>query len=309
MQSSPRSGHDLHTARVGNRATGQARVAEEAHRRARADRNQVGKRLERLRHLLGEVRQPRDRRESGAALRAGNEGIREQTRAGPGRDACGDLELRCAQRGAAQQDGGRGVFAENGGRRLDPGARDRCGGLRLDGLRGTTSRVPGTVRRNDQGRRSGGGAGGGRDGVGHVASHIHGAARRPDPVRHRPGQRLDVRCEGGVCRDVPGRLVANHVHDRAARATRVVQVRNAVREAGTEMQQRERRPLGHPRVAVRGSRDYAFEQTQHGAHAGDRIQRGDKVHLRGPGVREAHLDPRIHRPSGARSQHRSCSHL
>ncbi len=68
---------------------------------------------------------------------------------------------------------------------------------------------------------------------------------------------------------------------------RVVEVRQPVAEARAEVQQRRRRLVGHPRVAVgRAGRD-TLEQRQHRAHLGHRVERGDEMHLRRAGVREA----------------------
>ena len=73
----------------------------------------------------------------------------------------------------------------------------------------------------------------------------------------------------------------------------VVQVRQPVAEPGPEVQQRGRGLVGHPPVAVGRARGDAFEQREHAAHLGHRVQRRDEVHLRRAGVGEAHVDTRV----------------
>ena len=60
---------------------------------------------------------------------------------------------------------------------------------------------------------------------------------------------------------------------------------------------------GHARVAVGRAGHHALEQAEHAAHAGDAVERGDEVHLRGAGIAEAGIDPafqqRVHQAFGA----------
>ena len=93
--------------------------------------------------------------------------------------------------------------------------------------------------------------------------------RGGDVARHGAGQRLDVGRERRVGAPVPGGVVADEVDDRRVGPAGVVQVGDAVGEAGTEMQQRQRRPAGDPAVAVGGAGDDALEQAEDAAHAGD----------------------------------------
>ena len=60
---------------------------------------------------------------------------------------------------------------------------------------------------------------------------------------------------------------------------------------GAEVQQHRRGLLGDAGVAVGRAGRRALEQRQHSAQTGHRIQGRHKVHLRGAGVREAHVDP------------------
>ncbi len=73
-----------------------------------------------------------------------------------------------------------------------------------------------------------------------------------------------------------------------------MQVREAVAEAGAQVEQRRRRLVGHAPVAVGGAGDHALEQAQHAADALDAVEGGHEVHLGGAGVREAHVDPARH---------------
>ena len=67
-----------------------------------------------------------------------------------------------------------------------------------------------------------------------------------------------------------------------------------VGEAWPEMQQCRRRLSAHSRVAVGGTGDDTLEQTEYTAHALDPVECGDKMHLRGAGIGEAHIDPAPH---------------
>jgi len=102
-------------------------------------------------------------------------------------------------------------------------------------------------------------------------------------VAERAGGALDVGGQGRVVEPVVGGVVADHVDDRRVRPHRVVQVGQAVGQAGAQVQQRRRRPVRHPRVAVGGTGDHTLEEAQHAAHAVDLVQGGHEVHLRRAG--------------------------
>ena len=70
-----------------------------------------------------------------------------------------------------------------------------------------------------------------------------------------------------------------------------MEVCGAIREAGAEMEQDERRPIGHAAIAVRSPRAHAFEKPEHRAYP-DGVERRDEVHLGRAGVREAELNAR-----------------
>ena len=87
-----------------------------------------------------------------------------------------------------------------------------------------------------------------------------------------------------------GRLVADDVDQRHAGAAGVVEVGEAVGEAGTAMQERRRRLAGHPRVAVGGAGGDALEEGEDAMDARHAVERGDEVHLAGAGIGEAGVD-------------------
>jgi hypothetical protein len=103
---------------------------------------------------------------------------------------------------------------------------------------------------------------------------------------------LDVRGERGVELEVPGGLIADQVHDRAARAPRVVKIGDAVGEARPEVEQGQRGPVGHAAVAVGRTGADALEQTENRPDTGNRVERRDERHLGRARIREADLDAR-----------------
>ena len=53
-------------------------------------------------------------------------------------------------------------------------------------------------------------------------------------------------------------MVADHVHDRRACSLGVMEIRQAVGESGSEMEERRGRLVEHASVAVGRSRDHVF---------------------------------------------------
>jgi len=88
-----------------------------------------------------------------------------------------------------------------------------------------------------------------------------------------------------------GGVLADDVDDAGIRLLGVVEIGKAVGQPRAEMQQRRSRCPLHAKIAVGGAGHYALEQAEHAAHALDPVQRGDKMHLRGAGIREADVDP------------------
>jgi hypothetical protein len=86
------------------------------------------------------------------------------------------------------------------------------------------------------------------------------------------------------------RMVADDVHHRGRRAACVVDVRDAVRVAGTAVEQRRGGPPRHPGVAVGAPGDDGLRQAEHAAHPRNPVERGHEMHLGRAGIREAMVD-------------------
>ena len=86
-------------------------------------------------------------------------------------------------------------------------------------------------------------------------------------------------------------MLADDVYDGNLRPARVVQIRDAVSQARSEMQQCARRFFPHARVAVCRSGDDAFEQSEHATHFGCAVERRDDVHFGRAWIRETGVDP------------------
>jgi hypothetical protein len=69
------------------------------------------------------------------------------------------------------------------------------------------------------------------------------------------------------------------IDDRDLRAAGIVQVGEAVAEAGTEMEQSACRLLRHSRIAVGSSGDDSFKQAQEATHLGDSVKSGDDMYF------------------------------
>src|SRR5208282_2630212 len=82
-------------------------------------------------------------------------------------------------------------------------------------------------------------------------------------------------------------MLADHVDHRHLGAAGIVEVREAIAEAGAEMEKRPCGFLGHPRVTVRRSSDDSLKKTQYATHFCDAVKRGDQMNFRCAGVGEA----------------------
>ena len=91
-----------------------------------------------------------------------------------------------------------------------------------------------------------------------------------------------------------GRMVPDDVDHRRTRAACVMQIRYAVAETRTEVQQRRRRDTCHARVSVGGAGDHALEQAEHTTHVRVVIERSDKMHFRGAGIGKTCGHPSVH---------------
>jgi hypothetical protein len=88
-------------------------------------------------------------------------------------------------------------------------------------------------------------------------------------------------------------VVADDVDHRGVGTTGIVQVGEAVAEAGAQVQQGAGRLAGDAGIAVGRAGGDALEEPEHRPHAGHVIQRGHEVHLGSARVGEAHLDAGI----------------
>ena len=111
---------------------------------------------------------------------------------------------------------------------------------------------------------------------------------------NRARNALDIRGEGRIVLQVIGGVVAHHIDHGHMPFLRIVDIGEAVAEAGAKVQERGGGALGDARKAIRGSGNHPLEQAQHAAHALDLIQRGDKMHLRRSGVGKTHRDTVVH---------------
>jgi hypothetical protein len=121
---------------------------------------------------------------------------------------------------------------------------------------------PTDIRRQDQRGDLAPAGAGRRDRIGGIETDVLGAAWPAHPGGHGAGQGVDVRLERGVESLVVGGVVPDDVDDRAAGPAGVVQIGQAVGQAGAEMQESGSRPPEHPPVSIRGSGGHPFEETQ-----------------------------------------------
>jgi hypothetical protein len=257
-------------------------VGEEGHRRARSHQHDVLRAAELVLGRLAGVAQPPRRRDPGAALeRIGN--VSTSSRA-PVAAAIRSAAASPRQRGVAadQQDARARRRSARPRRRARPrpGRAARGGGFGRH--RGPPTVAPADVGGQHQGRDPPGACGRPRRrrcrrrrGPGRTSS-----APSPTPTRRsrrcrtagaRPGAR-------GRCRWSPITLTTGTPARRALCRLASPLPRPAPGAAGSP------RDAGHPGVAVGGAGGDPLEQRQHAAHRRDAVERGDEVHLRGPGL-------------------------
>ncbi|MNO87480.1 hypothetical protein D3C76_789020 [compost metagenome] len=162
-------------------------------------------------------------------------------------------------------------------------------GYRRHGCCDLAACIPADIRGQDQAgdaARCGTGSLDRRRSGGSDRSNLCSGAR---PDRDGTCPTFDVGGQWRVVLAVMGGVVANDVDDRRVRSSRVVQIGQAVCQAGAAVQQRGRRLAGNARIAIRRAGNDAFEQAQHAAHAGDAVERGNKMHFAGPGIGEARV--------------------
>jgi hypothetical protein len=89
-------------------------------------------------------------------------------------------------------------------------------------------------------------------------------------------------------------MVTDHIDDRGVCAARIVQVRQSVGQARTQVQQGGRRSFGHAAIAVCGTGHHPLEKGQYSTHLGHRVEACHEVHLRRAWVGEADVHPAAH---------------
>jgi hypothetical protein len=82
-------------------------------------------------------------------------------------------------------------------------------------------------------------------------------------------------------------MLPNETDDGNMSPAGIVQIRKAVGESRTQMQESACRLFGHARVTISGPGDYTFKKAEHAAHFRQMVEGRDEVDLRGPGVCEA----------------------
>ena len=284
----PGCGQVVYPAVFGDQVAGQVRVGKEADRRLGAGDDQVPDTRQRFDNRFREVRQTLDAGAPGAAGDARGKRMGKD----PGIYVIAD---HARQPGALLQ---QGMITQQQRRRL-PCAQRLChvfhhlichpgtagyGGFST-GLGGTG--VPGTVCRDDQGRDMPRRLHGGGDCVHSVRRYVRSRLAFPDPGGNRFCIGGHVRGQRRVVLFMAGGMVPDNVDDGRTGAHGVVQICQAVGQAGTKMEQRRRQVLGHPGVTVRGAGCHTLCQAQHAAHVGHPVRSGDKLHLRGARVGKA----------------------
>ncbi len=278
-----------------------ARIAEEGDRVWRTDEDERAVGLQRLQRQVDRIGQARQRHAARAALQPCQRGAAHDPRAGLRGDGAGERQGLAAHGVGAEEKQRLVAAPERRGRGydrslVDLGASRRRRGC-LRGAAGSPGRIGGQDQRCDApGSRGAGGARLG-DRLRAFAGDGEAAPARLHPVRHRPRHAFGVRGQGRVVGEMLRRVLAHDVDDRRAGLAGVVQVGEAVGEAGAQMQQRQARPAGHARPAVGRAGRHALEQAEHAGHALHPVQRRDEMHLRSARVREA--DVRASRDEGA----------
>ena len=282
-----------HCASLGHQRAGLARVGEERGGRRGVDEHHRGGVADLHLGELGQIRQPLDDRQTGAAALDAGEDLAEHLGPGGRRDADRRPLAPLVEGATAEEQHRVAVALQRPGRRHNDLVGNDRSRLGRDRLRRRGRVQPAHVGGKDQR----GHAAGSTHGLGHRAGPVGGnrvgGHRAMDPGGDRAGDRVDIALERGVVALVVGGVVADDVDHRGVGTTGIVQVGEAVAEAGAEVQQSAGRLAGDAGVAVGRPGGDALEEPEHRPHAGHVIQRGHEVHLGGARVGEAHLDAGI----------------
>jgi hypothetical protein len=86
-------------------------------------------------------------------------------------------------------------------------------------------------------------------------------------------------------------MLADDVDDWHVRSARIVEIGQAIGKTRAEVKQSACRLLRHACIAVCGSGDNAFEQTENATHFCLPVECGDNMHFRGARISEADSNP------------------
>ena len=290
----------VHLAPVGHEVAAAAGIGEERHRRRGAGQDQVRGRRRAAAGLLRQVGEPLVAgTPAPRSIRAGN--VSASTRApvaAATRLAASSPAAESARPPSRSIVCSPAATASAAAAIADVGGRD--GRRRRPGRGGLRALRPRHVGRQDQRRDLPAGGLRGRQGALAAAATPCAVPRGVDPAGHRARHARDVGLERRVVPLVVGRVRADDAQQRRVGAAGVVQVRQAVAQAGPEVQQHGGRTAGDPRVAVRRAGGDAFEQREHATHPRHRVQRVHEVHLGRAGVHEADLDTGVHQAGDQR---------
>ena len=267
-------------------------IGEEAHRRTRADQDQLLGSFHEFDDLLGEIGNPFDLHAPGAALATRGERVAGDPRAGRRSNTAGGIQSAFLQGGSTDQDHGFPARSERAGGLVDRlGGRDRRHRFRQGG-RGAVGLQPRRVGRQDQRRDLSRILQRRLHGERPVCGDSPGARRRMHPTGDRPGKTTNVRRKRRVILRVVRRVVTDDIDDRGPCAARVVEIGEAVRQSWSQMQQGSGRHLRHAAVTIGHPGHGAFEKPEHGPHALDPVEGRYKMHFRGAGIAETDVDAR-----------------
>jgi hypothetical protein len=86
-------------------------------------------------------------------------------------------------------------------------------------------------------------------------------------------------------------VITDHVDEGYVGSTSVVEICETITETGSKVKQRDGRLAGDAGVAIGGTGDHTFEESQHAPHARLGVEGGDEVHLAGTGVSKTDFNP------------------
>jgi hypothetical protein len=85
-------------------------------------------------------------------------------------------------------------------------------------------------------------------------------------------------------------MLPDDVYHRHLSPPRIVEIRETVAEAGTEIKESACRPFSYARIAIRSSGDNSFEEAEHSADIGDPVKGVEDVDFGSARIRKAGVD-------------------